>query len=337
MKFCCQNAFPRGGRQSRFREGNDMAKRKKTNRKPGRAGKALLAVMGSLVLAVCALVGIGAINANTVIVRRAEVTLKDLPEDFDGKTFLYASDIDLCGLNNAGKAADLFNRLQSLHPDALLLGGDYTSPSLWEILNRNGKDAISDSRLKERAAFIRALAGFDAPLGKYAIRTPDDPDPDGLRAALTSAGFTPLFDEGAKLSSGGSVIRLVGLGGSTKVVGAAAGAMAQSDCVIALSPSPSLIPQIMINEAPGGGAWCDMILTGHTHGGQVRLLGVNALSLNDQDRNYLSGWKVENGIPVLTTSGVGCEGINVRLGSRAEVWLITLRRAGNASGIKNYL
>ena len=61
------------------------------------------------------------------------------------------------------------------------------------------------------------------------------------------------------------------------------------------------------------------------HGGQIRLFGVNLLSLNGVERNYLKGWNLENEIPILTTTGVGCEGVNIRLGSRPEVWLITLR------------
>ena len=35
---------------------------------------------------------------------------------------------------------------------------------------------------------------------------------------------------------------------------------------------------------------------------------------------------MENALPILTTEGVGCEGLNLRLGTAPEVWLITLRR-----------
>ena len=71
----------------------------------------------------------------------------------------------------------------------------------------------------------------------------------------------------------------------------------------------------------------DVLLCGHTHGGQIRLFGKSILDLSRQEQRYLSGWNTETGQPILTTTGVGCETVNIRLGSTPEVWLITLRRA----------
>ena len=51
------------------------------------------------------------------------------------------------------------------------------------------------------------------------------------------------------------------------------------------------------------------------------------LPLDEQERRYISGWRKENGVFLLTSQGVGCEGVPLRLGTAAEVHLITLRRA----------
>ena len=48
------------------------------------------------------------------------------------------------------------------------------------------------------------------------------------------------------------------------------------------------------------------------------------------ERRYISGWRRENGVFLLTSQGVGCEGVPLRLGTAAEVHLITLRRAAQA-------
>ena len=305
-----------------------MPAKKKANKRPGRAGRIALGSLAGLALLLALALGAGAVNAATVRVRRAEVKLADLPPEFDGVKLLYASDIDLCGLNTAARAADLFVRLRDLRPDALILGGDYTSDSLLAILNRSGdSDAADPGTLRQRAEFIQSLRDFQAPLGKFAIRAPEDPEPQALALALRDAGVTPLFDEVAPIQSGGATLYLAGLAGEAEPVARAAAAASREDCVIALAPSPALIPRIVTNEAPGGGPWCDLLLAGHTHGGQIRLFGVSVLALNGVERDYLRGWRVENGVPMLTTSGVGCEGANIRLGSEAEVWLITLRRA----------
>lgn len=296
---------------------------KKANRKPGRVA---LIAMAALLAVLAIVLAVSAFNANRVEVRRAEVRLKDLPAAFDGKTLLFASDIDLCGLNTAAKSADLFHRLQALEPDALVLGGDYTSSSLFSVLNRPGDATPDGGALQARAEFFRSLKDFSAPLGKFAIRAEEDGDVDALSEAMRAGDVRPLFDASAELTSGGESVYLAGLTGEPAAIAAAARAAKRGDCVIAVAPTPTLVTQIMINEVEGGGPWCDMILSGHTHGGQIRILGVNVLSLNGVERNYLAGWNLENETPILTTTGVGCEGANIRLGSRAEVWLITLRR-----------
>ena len=59
--------------------------------------------------------------------------------------------------------------LQSLHPDILILGGDLTSPTLLEVLNRTQD---TQSMLGRRGAFLQAVSSFQAPMGRYAVLTP---------------------------------------------------------------------------------------------------------------------------------------------------------------------
>ena len=118
-----------------------MATRKKTNKKPGKGGKIVLGIFVALLLGLALFAGLGIANASLIRIRRADVILRDLPPAFDGTTLLYASDIDLCGINTPSRSGMLFNQLQSLRPDILVLGGDFNSTSLLDRLNRpNQKD-----------------------------------------------------------------------------------------------------------------------------------------------------------------------------------------------------
>lgn len=303
-----------------------MAKRMHRNKKTRGSGRLALAVFAALLTAVLTLTGIAALNANTVCLRRARVRVGDLPAAFEGKTVLFASDIDLCGLNTPRKAAALFNRLQQLDPDILLLGGDYTSKSLLEILN-SGEDRTATDRMRRaQTDFFRLIADFHAPLGKFAIAAPEDPDPDALRRIMAETGLRPLFDDSARIDADGDALWIAGISSAgLRNVGAA---YQRSDCVIAAAWSPTAFPMMVTSEARDGGPWADLLLSGHTHGGQFHLFGRTALALDDQERRYSPGWRLENGVPVLVSSGVGCEGVNLRLGSRAEVWLITLTAGG---------
>lgn len=301
-----------------------MALRRKKNQKIGRGGRIALRVLAALALLVALVCGVGAVNAGIVRIRRATVEIPDLPPAFDGRTILFASDIDLCGINTPQKSGALLNRLQALEPDILILGGDYSAPSLLEILNRSTDEAAT---LQKRADFFRYISAFDAPLGKYAIAAPEDRDQDGLKALMAETGIRPLFNDRAEIRLGGDKLWIVGVSAESASLNAAGSAFSRDDCVIVAAYSPTVLPVLVTSEAGDGGSWADLALTGHTHGGQVRLFGRTALQLERQEQHFLSGWTMENALPILTTTGVGCEGLNLRLGTEPEAWLITLRRA----------
>lgn len=299
-----------------------MAARQK--KKPVKAKKPRKRIGWRLGVAALGLLALGAgalhVNARIVHVRYATVALEDLPGSFDGTTVLYASDFDLCGLNTAADADRLFERLQALQPDLLLLGGDYASPSLLERLNgRTGADEA-----QARKAFFHAVADFHAPLGKLAISGENDGSADALNLSMMGSGVRLIDGSVMTLSNGTDEISVVGVGESTGDLAVLSGALRSDQCVIALMHSPSRVVDVRITEASDGGQWADLSLAGHTHGGQFQIAGRSILSLDETEKRCIGGWYSEGG-PLLVTEGVGCEGMNLRFGSQAEVWLITLR------------
>ena len=303
-----------------------MAVRRKKNPKRSRRGRIGLRIFAGIVLALMLCVGGAMLNAGVVRVRRAELELRDLPPSFDGRTILFASDIDLCGLNTAEKSGKLFEQLQSLRPDILLLGGDYNSASWLELLNQGeARQQSAAQGLRQRADFFHYISDFDAPLGKFAIAAPEDADPEALASQMIEAGVRPLFNDRAAVSLGSDTLWIIGVSAKSANLNAAGNAFSRDDCVIVAAYSPTVLPVLVTSEARDGGRWADLVLTGHTHGGQAQLFGRTALQLNRQEQHYLSGWSMENMLPILTTTGVGCEGVNLRVGTAPEVWLITLR------------
>lgn len=298
-----------------------VRQKKKTTAKKPKQARGRRRAGWKIGMAILSLIALGAgamhLNAKTVHVRYAEVMLEDLPASFDGTKVLFASDFDLSG-RSAGK---MFRRLQALQPDLLLLGGDYASPTLLERLNgRTGADETV-----ARKAFFDSLADFHAPMGKLAVSGDHDGDADGLNIAMIGSGVR-LIDGGVQtISNGTDEIYIAGIGENTRDVSGIAEHMRTGQCVIALMHRPSRVVDVRIAEAGDSGPWADLSLAGHNHGGQIQLLGRTALSLDDADKRLLSGWSTDGGL-TLVTSGVGCEGVNLRFGSIAEVWMITLRK-----------
>lgn len=304
-----------------------MGTKIKTNKKPGKGGKIAFGLFAALLLLIVITACIGLINASLMRIRRAEVVLPDLPQGFDGKTILYASDIDIFGINTPDRAGALFNQLQSLHPDLLVLGGDYNSSSLLSKLNHSESSGDSTANvLKSRSDFFHYISAFQAPLGKFGIANTEDFQWQTLREEMEENGIKPLINEKIAIHSNGDTLWLAGICGKISSLNDAGNAFSHSDCVLVLAEGPDVLPVLLTSEAADSGPWADLILCGHTHGGQILLFGKSALSLSNAEKRFLSGWNTQSGIPILTSSGVGCEGINLRLGTEPEVWLITLRK-----------
>lgn len=304
-----------------------MATRKKTNKKPGKGGRIALWIFAALLLAVAVTAGIGLMNASLLRIRRAEVVLEDLPRGFDGVTLLYASDIDLCGLNTPARAGRLFEQLQSLQPDMLILGGDYNSTSLLKALNRPDKTSDDEAEIMSaRSDFFHYIKDFHAPLGKYAIAATEDIQWKKLGEVMTENGVQPLINSKISVRSNGDTLWLSGVCGKVSSLNDVGNAFSKNDCVLVIAESPDVLPIVLTSEASDSGPWADMALCGHTHGGQIRLFGRSMLSLSDAEQRFLTGWNTQSGIPILTTEGIGCEAINLRLGTEPEVWLITLKK-----------
>ena len=104
-------------------------------------------------------------------------------------------------------------------------------------------------------------------------------------------------------------------------------AFSGDECVLVLSHNPSAYVGVRVAEARGGGAWADLVLAGHNLGGQIRLFGRTMRTLPPEEARCLAGWFYEGDLPMLVSQGLRCPGLPLRLGSRSEVWLLTLRRA----------
>lgn len=300
----------------------------KKNQKPPRIRR--LVIGGLFLIIALAIAGVSIFSfcvSRVVNLERVTLYLDDLPAAFEGKTVLFLSDIDMVGLSTASGAARLLDKLALLKPDMLILGGDYASHSLFDVIN-SADDALKlESKRRE---FFSSLADFDAPLGKFAVAGENEADAADLRSEMALGGVALMSDEAVRIDLGGDTITLVGLSDYSKGLSNCAeisGKFSRSDCVIVISHNPSAISGVITTEAGDTGPWCDVMLTGHTHGGQMVLGGRSVLKLTDQEKRFPAGWTKESGTQILVSTGVGCETVNLRLGTSAKAHLITLKRA----------
>lgn len=317
-----------------------MAARKKTKKKKPEhtllkcIRRALLKIVGAIsaVLIVWML-----IEGGIVHLRTATLPLKSLPAAFEGTTVLYLSDLHINSLNSVDKVNAMMDDLMSLKPDLLLLGGDYTSFD--PIMNITAAvTGASDRRAVEtemRDLFFLHLASYNPPLGKFGIAGESDNlleriSGSSLEDAMRLGGVTLLKDKAAGITKDNSSLVIVGVDDWTtglQDTRRAASQVSSKDCVILLCHNPEAIPSLN-NQPAEDGIWIDAALTGHTHGGGVRLFGWSPFSQLSNDERFASGWHLENSAKVLISNGVGNKLLPMRFSAEPQAHLITLTRFG---------
>ena len=69
----------------------------------------------------------------------------------------------------------------------------------------------------------------------------------------------------------------------------------------------------------------DLVLSGHTHGGQIRLFGARPVIPSAYGSRYAYGHLHDDGRDLIVSGGLGCSSIPVRLGVLPEIVLVTLK------------
>jgi predicted MPP superfamily phosphohydrolase len=262
-------------------------------------------------------VGIGAIAAippaayghfvgiDDLEVVRRNVVLPTLPKSSGAIKIGFISDFH-CDCDHAlyriQRSVELLEREE---PDVVFLGGDY----------------VTHDYERWAPPCIDALTRLNsAPLGVYAILGNHDWWCFGtplIRSLIVKAGFNLLCNRSVPLDKSGSVW-IVGL--DDRLVG-------HSNIEEALVGVPIDSTKLLLvhepdyaDEAPAGFA---LQLSGHSHGGQIRVFGL-ALHGPAMGRKYIEGLENSANHPVYTTRGVGVVGPQMRLDCRPEVTVLTI-------------
>ena len=294
-------------------------KKSKQRRRRGR----FLPILLLLVLLAGGFFGWMHMQARISHLRKAEVYLEDLPEGMDGLTLLYVSDLNIRSAADLRACTKLMEKLAQVQPDVLLLGGDYSAPGMLDELN--GSQGLAQ---KEAAQFIAGLADFPAPYGKFAVTGENDTGNSMLAEAFGRAGIQQLDDACAAIERGGAQLVLAGLSDislNKTPYNDLGKHFTGEECVVVLAHNPAAYVNIRVNEARNGGAWADLVLSGHTLGGQIKIFNRSLREFTPEEARCMGGWYYVDDLPMLVSTGVGCEGPMLRLGTQSETWLLTLR------------
>jgi predicted MPP superfamily phosphohydrolase len=236
-------------------------------------------------------------------VTRASVPVVGLSPALEGLRIGLITDVHRSLFVSADDVNHAVSAVMAERPDLIVLGGDYVT---W-----------GDRQYVGRAA--EALRPLSAPLGVFGILGNHDDDHD-MPAALAKNGVQMLKDARTRLTIKGAPVDLVGIRFWTKraadIAWVTRGA---TGTVILLAHDPRRLAEAAALKIP-------LVLSGHTHGGQVVLPVVGAVAA--QKFPVVAGMGRRQDTTMFVSRGVGTIYVPVRLGCPPEVAVLTLQREG---------
>jgi predicted MPP superfamily phosphohydrolase len=237
-----------------------------------------------------------------------EVGISDLPAGWDGLRILHLSDFHRGRHVSEEQIAKAGRIARGLSADLVVLTGDFVTGSATFI-----------------GSCLEALGRIPSPLGTFAVLGNHDwwTGAGLITETLQEAGIHVLSNAAVRLGSSREPLWLLGvedLWSPVFSLNEAVHAVEQTGTRILLCHNPDVLPR----AARQG---IDLVLSGHTHGGQVCLPGIGALLLPIQgDRRLARGLHRQGDTQIFVTTGIGLVSPPIRINCPPEVALITLRR-----------
>ncbi|MGC1462492.1 MAG: metallophosphoesterase [Terracidiphilus sp.] len=269
----------------------------------------------------------GEIARHWIDVTKRDFFLRGLPAAFDGMRIAQISDIHLDDFTEPFFLRHVIERINRIAPDIVVLTGDFVTAELPSKLTR----ALGTTRFARGAAWQCAnilteleckavyavLGNHDFGVGAAEVAT-----------ALGDNGITVLRNAFTPIERPGGRFWLAGVDDPLE---------GHPNPELAIPPSIRNVPNepvVLLCHAPDyadrllrslAGQSVDLMLSGHTHGGQVRFPFVHAMRLPPLGRKYIEGWFQLGRLQLYVNRGIGTIGLPLRLNCPPEITIITLR------------
>jgi predicted MPP superfamily phosphohydrolase len=264
-------------------------------------------------------------------ITRYDLKLRRWPADLP-LTVAVISDLHACKpWMDVERIRSIVEQANKLNADVIVLLGDFVAGMRYYRTGLVGADE-----------WAKALTGLKAPLGVHAIlgnhewwsdraAQRNGHGPTFGRVALERVGIPVYENDVVRLTKSGRHFWLAGLGDQIafvpswrRVPGRRIGVddldatlrkIPDGDPIILLAHEPDIMPRVPERVS--------LVLSGHTHGGQVRLLGWSPVVPSRYGNRYAYG-HVREQCDLIVSGGLGCSIAPVRFGMPPEIVLVSI-------------
>ena len=255
-------------------------------------------------------------------VTRVDAHVDDLPDAFDGYTIAVVADLHHHPATGMRRARQTMELVRAAQPDLVALLGDYgVSWRKQHALNRMCYERMMDDvgpLLREVTAALPTVAV----LGNHDHYT----EIDVVQRWLTTSGARVLRNDSLRVERDGATLLIGGVGDAFEDVVDPSGGCAHQPAdapTVVLSHNPDAIGRLDRARR------VDLVLAGHTHGGQVVLPFVGALTTHSRicTHRHPSGWVPNDRAPLFVSRGIGAQ-TPLRFNCMPELLFVRLRKGG---------
>lgn len=254
-------------------------------------------------------------------VRRLEIEIENLPKAAEGMRVLQISDLHYGALMPRAMLERIVAACAAEKPDLIAVTGDIVarreSYSRFIFVRRFAKPVMEYAE-----TVAKALGALNPPLGIYAV--PGNHDLwngsfEPIEEALAAEGIVSLRNSSARLKNGLAVAGVDDLRAGDPSLNAAFSDVPFDEPHLILNHNPRLA-MLMANRNA-------LILSGHTHAGQIRFGGLQVRKFPvDLGRSfYVDGLYVLDRAQLYVSRGAGCVHFPFRFGARPEITVLTLK------------
>lgn len=250
------------------------------------------------------------------IVRR-DVALRRWPERLEGFTIALLSDFHYDPVFSVHPLKTAIGMVNDLKPDLIALTGDFVS--LPPFYSNDEKAAAASEPCAQLLKQMHAPHGLWAVLGNHDYFS----DPRRVADALSGVDIQVLSNRSTPIESNGGRFWLTGV---NDVLGG------EADLDATLHEIPNNEATVLLVHEPDYADHVarfpvDLQLSGHSHGGQVRIPFVHPFYLPELGRKYVAGFYQIGPLSLYTNAGLGTVALPVRFNCPPEITLLTIRRS----------
>jgi predicted MPP superfamily phosphohydrolase len=281
---------------------------------PSRVTRRRFLAYGTAALASAAAVDGFLLEPHRPVAEQVEIRLSRLPESFHGFRIAQISDIHFGPYMGRAGVEAAIRLAQTFRPDLVALTGDFVSHPFGHSNGQGGAlfaEPCADVLSSWKGVSMVAILGNHDHWN----------DPEIVARALAERGIRVLRNQSLALERGRDRLWISGVDDVFEK---------QADLPKTLATVPPTEATLLLAHEPdfadyAAGFPVDFQLSGHSHGGQVRIPGIGPIVLPALAHKYHTGLNRAGRLPVYTSRGVGVIEPPVRLNCAPEVTLLKLQ------------